>query len=137
MITRRNFLLTSGAVVLTGCQTPGSVNLQGPLPSPDAGKGLIVFYRPASAAGAAIRFNINHSDGYVGQLTSGAVLFRQVNPGPQTFWSQVISQDAITINVSAGQTYFVRGDVLLGVYAGRPKFTQVSPEQGRREMGLA
>lgn len=70
----------------------------------------------------------------MGQLTSGAVLQKVVNPGTNTFWAQAISQDAITIQAQAGQTYFVRGDVRVGIYAGRPQFTQVSAAQAQKEM---
>ena len=38
----------------------------------------------------------------------------------------MISQDAITLNVEAGKTYYVKGEMLMGVSAGRPKFTQMS-----------
>ena len=132
---RRRFLLALAALTsLTACMEAGSVMQTSSSYAAPAGKALIVFYRPAAFAGGAIRFNVQHTDGPVGQLTSGAVLQKVVNPGSNTFWSQVISQDAITIEAQAGQTYYVRGDVRIGLYAGRPKFTQVSEAQARQEM---
>jgi len=53
---------------------------------------------------------------------SGTFLYVYLKPGEHKFWSQVISQDSITINVQAGKKYYVKGDVLMGAFAGRPRF---------------
>lgn len=133
---RRTFLIAGASfAVLAGCMENGTVMQTSSQLAPQDGQALVVFYRPASFAGGAIRFNVQHSDGPVGQLTSGAVLQKQVDPGTNTLWAQAISQDAITIQAEVGRTYYVRGDVRMGIYAGRPKFTQVSESQARQEMG--
>ena len=132
---RRHFLLAIASITsLTACIEAGSVMQTGSSFEAPAGKALVVFYRPAAFSGGAIRFNVQHTDGPVGQLSSGAVLQKVVNPGSNTFWSQVISQDAVTIDAQAGRIYYVRGDVQMGLYAGRPKFTKVSEAQARQEM---
>ena len=97
------------------------------IPVPDSGKGLVVFYRIDSFKGKAIRFEINHAEGSVGQLLSGTYLYRNLAPGKHTFWSQAISQDSITVSVEAGKTYYVKGEVKMGAFAGRPKFS-LAPE---------
>lgn len=57
-----------------------------------------------------------------------------VSPGQHTLWSQVISQDAVTLDVEAGKTYYVKGDVRMGVYAGRPKFTRMPDDQAQSDL---
>jgi hypothetical protein len=104
-------------------------------PQLEAGKGMVVFYRSSKFAGGAVRFNLNHAEGSIGQLLSGTWLYKSVDPGSHTFWSQAISQDSITITVEAGETYYVRGEVKMGVFVGRPRFTQVSEQEGLK--GLA
>jgi hypothetical protein len=99
------------------------------IPQVEAGKGLVVFYRMNKFAGGAIRFNLNHASGTLGQLLRGTYLYKSVNPGEHAFWSQAISQDSITIVVEAGKTYYVEGVVKMGLYAGRPTFNQVSKER--------
>ena len=99
------------------------------IPQVEAGKGLVVFYRTDKFAGGAIRFNLNHASGTLGQLLRGTYLYKSLDPGEHTFWSQVISQDSITIVVKAGKTYYVEGVVNMGLLAGRPNFNQVSKEQ--------
>jgi hypothetical protein len=96
------------------------------LPEVEPDKGLVIFYRMSSFKGGAIRFNLNHSEGSIGQLLSGTYLYKHFDPGEHTFWSQAISQDSITLKIEAGKKYYVRGDVMMGLFAGRPKFTQVS-----------
>ncbi len=102
--------------------------------TPPSGKALVVFYRPSKFSGGAIRFNIQHTDGPVGQLAGGTVIQKVVNPGANTFWAQAVSGDRITIQAEAGKTYYVRGEVRGGIAAGRPKFTQVPESQARGEM---
>jgi hypothetical protein len=104
------------------------------IPEADPEKGLVVFYRPKKMGGSAIRFNVNHSEGSLGVLNNGAVLYRYFEPGQHQFWSQVISQDSIMINVEAAKVYFVKGEVKMGVVAGRPKFRQVDQATGRAEV---
>lgn len=100
----------------------------------DPEEGLVVFYRPKRMGGSAIRFNVNHSEGSLGVLNNGAVLYRYFEPGQHQFWSQVISQDSIMINVEAAKVYFVKGEAKMGVVAGRPKFGQVDQATGRAEV---
>ena len=46
------------------------------LPEIEPDKGLVVFYRMSSFKGGAIRFNLNHSEGNIGQLLSGTYLYK-------------------------------------------------------------
>ena len=104
------------------------------VPQADSDKALVVFYRVKSFKGGAIRFNVQYSEGLIGTLGSGTYLYKQLEPGQYQFWSQVISQDSITLNVEAGKTYYVKGEAQLGVFAGRPKFTQVPESQAKADL---
>jgi hypothetical protein len=104
------------------------------LPQLESGKGLVVFYRLGELGGAAIRFNLNHTEGFMGQLLNDTWLYKSVEPGTHTFWAQVISRDSITIEVEPGKTYYVKGVVRMGLRAGRPTFIQVSDEEGLRDL---
>jgi hypothetical protein len=104
------------------------------IPQADPDKGLVIFYRVKVFKGGAVRFNVQHSDGVIGTLTNGSVLHTYLEPGQHTFWSQVISQDSITLNVEAGKIYYVEGKTQLGIYAGRPKFTQVSESKAQADL---
>ncbi|MGD8346849.1 MAG: DUF2846 domain-containing protein [Lysobacterales bacterium] len=109
-----------------------SISAEIPEANPD--KGLVVFYRVKNFKGGAVRFNVQGSDGVIGTLTNGSVLHTYLEPGQHTFWSQVISQDSITLTVEAGKIYYVKGETQLGIYAGRPKFTQVSESNAQKDL---
>jgi hypothetical protein len=104
------------------------------VPEIQADKGLVVFYRPKKMTGGAIRFSVNHAQGSLGTLNNGTMVFGFFEPGQSQFWSQVISQDGITVTIEPGRVYFVRADVQMGILAGRPKFTIVDEETGRTEI---
>jgi hypothetical protein len=46
----------------------------------------------------------------------------------------VISEDSITLTVEAGKVYYVKGETKMGLYAGRPRFTQVSETEAQAAM---
>ena len=108
------------------------------VPEAKPDQGLVVFYRKNLFAGKAIRFNINHPEGQLGQLLAGTMLYKYVKPGDNTFTVQSLSaidsQDSVTIKAEAGKTYFVRGEVRAGWPAGRTKFVQVSESVAKAEI---
>lgn len=128
----RYFLLACFLIIITFISTPLSSAAQIPQADPD--KGLVVFYRLKSFKGGAIRFNVQHAEGVVGTLGSGTFLYKYFEPGQHQFWSQVISQDSISLTIEAGKIYYVKGETQMGVYAGRPKFTLVSDSQGKADL---
>jgi len=135
-IKRLNFflILLSLVIALSTFSTPA---LTANLPEVKADQGLIVFYRMSRMTGKAVRFNVRHADKLIGQLLSGTVLYKHLDPGEHTFWVQGISvdgQDFITINIEAGKAYYVNGKVLMGWPAGRPKFTQMSDSKALADL---
>lgn len=129
----RAFTAALVVTILASTGWSGSANAT-TVPAVQPDKGLVIFYRPKKTAGSAIRFNVNHPQGSMGSLNNGTMLYQYFEPGVLQFWSQVISQDGITLNIEAGKTYFVRGDVQMGVFAGRPKFTPVDEARGRTDV---
>jgi hypothetical protein len=132
MVERGPYRLMVPFVLVMSLLTARALPAQ--IPAADPERGLVVFYRMSSFKGKAIRFPVQDAEGSIGFLLSGGYLYKFVPPGEHTFWSQVISQDAITLNVDAGKTYYVKGDVLMGVYAGRPKFTRVSDDKAQSDL---
>jgi len=120
------YVYVSLVAFLVGINFYPTFTIAANVPEAKSDKGLVIFYRLSGFKGKAIRFNINHAEGSLGQLLSGTYLYKYVEPGQHKFWSQAISQDSITINVEAGKKYYVKGEVGMGVFAGRPQFTQMS-----------
>lgn len=103
-------------------------------PKVEDGKGLVVFYRAKKFSGSAIKFTVKDSRGEYGQLKSGTIISVPVETGSNTFWSQVISSDSITIEVEEGKIYYVKGTVKMGAIAGRPKFNLVDESKALKEI---
>jgi len=101
------------------------------------GSGTIIFYRPDSAKGRAIRFNIDQAGKPIGQLLSGTKIELSLPAGTHEFSVRAPSvdgRDAVSINVEPGGTYFVKGTVLWGWPAGRPKFTVMTEATAASEL---
>lgn len=106
------------------------------IPEPEEGKGLVVFYRQKKFSGGAIKFSVKDSDKNYGQLTNGSTIYVNVIPGEHTFFSQVISSDAINVTVEEGKLYYVKATVRTGALAGRPKFEQVSEKKAIKDLKI-
>ena len=101
------------------------------VPEAKADKALVVFYRIKSMKGGAISFNVKHGEAAIGTLASGTMFYRYVDPGQHTFWSQVISQDSVTIDAEAGKTYYIEGVSRIGLVVSRPQLIRVEESQAR------
>ena len=101
-------------------------------------KGQVVFYRPSRAKGAAIRFQIEDSSKVsIGALSNGAIIRIDLEPGSHTFMVRAPSvdgSDSITLNVEAGKVYYVKGEILWGWPAGRPKFSRMSDAEAQADL---
>ena len=109
------------------------------LPESKSDKGLVVFYRSKSVRGAAIRFQVMESGGILsGTLTSGSMFYKYYGPGQITFDAStpsIAGSDLISLDIIAGETYFLRGEILLGWPAGRPRFSQEQESKALQEIG--
>jgi hypothetical protein len=109
------------------------------LPEAKPDKGLVVFYRLKRAKGAAIRFQITESGGVsTGTLTNGSMFYKYYQPGQKIFdvsTPSVAGSDLITLDIVAGKTYFLRGEILWGWPAGRPKFSQEQESRALQDVG--
>ena len=126
--------LISMIMALSAFSTPA---FTASLPTAKPNQGLVVFYRMSAFAGKAVRFNVNHAEGTLGQLLSGTYLYKHLDPGVHNFFVQGVSldgQDSITVNVEAGKTYYIKGEVLMGWPAGRPKFRQMSESEALADL---
>jgi hypothetical protein len=123
--------LLLGLIVALGIGiVPGSIALAA---EAGPGEGLVVFNRKSSMKGKAIRFNIEQDGRPIGQLLSGTTIEVLLAPGSYNFTVQAPSldgQDFLTINVEAGWTYNVKGEILWGWPTGRPKFQLASSSPG-------
>jgi len=97
---------------------------------PGPGKALIYFYRPRRMMGMAVGFDVREGDRKLGGLPNGSYFVYHVIPGTHTFSAATEVTKTVTINVRAGQTYYIEGTLGMGAFVGRPELTIVSEQQG-------
>jgi len=88
--------------------------------TPSEGKALVVFFRPSKFAGGAVSFIVRENDSELGKLRSGNYFIAQVEPGAHTYTVHSEAKDVTTVEVEAGETYFMTGSITMGFMAGRP-----------------
>lgn len=83
----------------------------------------VVFFRPSKFVGAAIGFKVRENGVELGKLRNGKYFMLKVAPGTHQYEVHSETKDTLTLEVEAGQTYYVQGVLGMGVVAGRPNLT--------------
>ena len=92
----------------------------GKLAPPAAGMGQVVFFRPGRLMGAALSFTVHEGQTGVGKLGNGSYFVVEAAPGEHTFTIQSEAKDSLTLEVEAGETYYVEQTIGMGIMMGRP-----------------
>ncbi|WP_457096920.1 DUF2846 domain-containing protein [Lysobacter sp. P5_B9] len=91
--------------------------------APEANRAKIVFFRPSKLAGAAIGFKVREGETELGKLRSGKYFVANVEPGTHQYTVHSEAKDVLTMEVEAGETYYVQGTITMGFMAGRPNLS--------------
>ncbi|BDU17989.1 DUF2846 domain-containing protein [Lysobacter auxotrophicus] len=88
-----------------------------------ADKAQIVFFRESKFVGGAIGFKVREGDTELGKLRSGKYFVANVEPGKHEYNVHGETKDVLTMEVEAGETYYVLGSLGMGIVAGRPNLS--------------
>lgn len=102
---------------------PAPAASSGLVGAPPEGKGQIVFFRPSKFVGSAIGFKVREGTTELGKLRSGKYFVAPVEPGTHEYTVHSETKDVLTLEVEAGETYYVQGTITMGVLAGRPNLS--------------
>ncbi|WP_396615826.1 DUF2846 domain-containing protein [Lysobacter soli] len=91
-------------------------------PAP-ADKAQIVFFREPKFVGAAIGFKVREGENELGKLRSGKYFVANVEPGKHEYNMHGETKDVLTLEVEAGETYYVQASIGMGIVAGRPNLS--------------
>jgi hypothetical protein len=97
---------------------------------PQKGKGLVIFYREGKLQGWAVGYNIRDGEREIGGLPNGSYFVYHATPGNHTFAASTERTSQRTVDVVPGKTYYLRGEVEMGLWVGRPHLTIVDPAEG-------
>lgn len=90
------------------------------VPTPPAGMGQIVFFRPGSMVGMALGCNVRENGVMVGPLANGKYFVAPMTPGKHTFTTKSEATDTLNLEVEEGETQYVKCKIGAGIVAGRP-----------------
>jgi hypothetical protein len=85
--------------------------------------GQIVFFRPSRMVGMALSFVVREDARELGQLANGKYFVVTVTPGSHSYAVHSEATDRLTLEVEAGETYFVQQTIQMGFVAGRPNLS--------------
>lgn len=124
---------TSATAVAGADIVPGKVT------APAPGKGVIVFYRESTFVAGAYPLDIRTGEGFATRLATlydGQYLTLEVDPGSYLYSSRRNGSDPLTIEIAAGQAYFVKG-VALGLGAVPPTIITTSSQENFTKISAA
>ena len=115
---------TAAAAPSAGTPAPGTPTAA-PSPSadirpPPAGAATVVFYRPWKFVGGGVGFIVREGTAELGKLRAGKYFVLQVAPGKHTYTVHSEATDNLTIDADAGETYYIEGEIGVGVLVGHP-----------------
>ncbi|MCC2637083.1 MAG: hypothetical protein K0Q68_802 [Moraxellaceae bacterium] len=90
---------------------------------PAAGKGQIVFFRPKKLMGAVFGFKVREEKQELGVMHNGTYFVLDAEPGKHSYVVHSEAKDVLTLEVEAGEVYYVQGTINMGFMAGRPNLS--------------
>ena len=90
---------------------------------PPPGKALVVFYRRWSYSAAAVSYIVREGQVELGLLSVGSYFVVPVDPGLHTFTVHAERHSDMQLLAEAGEIYYVRFDLDIGVVLYQPDLT--------------
>jgi hypothetical protein len=112
----------AAAVAVEAAAAP-AVTQSGLITPPPEGKGQVVFFREKKFAGAGVRYKVREGESELGKLSSGVFFVHVTEPGTHEYTVHSEAKDVLTLKVEPGETYYVQGDITMGVLMGRPNLS--------------
>jgi len=120
-------------LLLLGCATTSGQRF-GPETTIPTDKALIYVYRDSGFVGGAVAYTVRANGVDVAKLAAGGYFPYYATPGEVEFSAQTEAKTSVTIDAKAGQTYYIKGTIGVGVFVGHPHLVVVPNEVGAREI---
>jgi len=129
----RAFILAASVLAISGCAATLGPQFEAVTAVP-SGKALVYIYRTPKFAGGGVSYEIHHGDKIITRLSSGGYYPYITDPGEVEIWAKTESRASVTLNLKAGETKYVKGEVGMGFFVGRPKLQVVDNATGAEEI---
>ena len=97
-----------------------------PVITPDDQSAVVYFMREWAFGGGGVSYFIHEDMQKIGLLKAGSYFIHRAIPGKHTYSAETEARSSVTLDVKAGQTYYVEGGIGMGFWAGRPQLTEVT-----------
>ena len=128
-----NYLFLSSFLLLTGCITSLGPAYSKVDKIPD-NTGLVYLYRPSAFFAGGLSYNVKTGETVITTLKNGGYYPYFSDPGEKEFWAKTEAKSSVTLDVKAGQTYYIKGEVGVGILIARPHLMVVDPEIAEKEI---
>jgi hypothetical protein len=125
-------MLSYGVGGTAGCATLGSTYT--PVSNAPKDKATVYVYRQSAFGGGAVSYTIAANGVDVASLPSGGYFVYYATPGETEFSAKTEAKTSVTVDAKAGQTYYVKGTVGMGVFVGHPHLLQVTNDVRSQEI---
>jgi hypothetical protein len=96
------------------------------LAAPPAGKGQIVFFRKPRFSLIPFNWHVHEGASTICPMEAGAYCVAAVEPGTHTYEVYTEAKSVLTLEVDAGETYYVIGGISMGLIVNHPT---IAPSQ--------
>jgi hypothetical protein len=127
-----NYVFLSSFLLITGCASLGPVYSK--VDKIPDNSGLVYFYRPSAYLGGGMSYDVKTGETVITTLPNGGYYPYFSAPGEKEFWAQTESKSSVTLDVKAGKTYYIKGEIGVGFLVGRPHLMVVAPEIAEKEI---
>jgi hypothetical protein len=104
----------------------------GAAPTEKSDFALLVCYREKRFLGAALNTSVYVDDEEIADLDNGCYVIVKVKPGEHKLYADE-KDDAFTVKVEAGKTYFYRMELAMGLWKGHGRLKEVDVGEGEKE----
>jgi hypothetical protein len=122
-------------ILLVSCASPRGLD-EPPLQIPPLkpGLGRVYFTRPADLPGYALQPEIRMNNEVVGRSVPGGFTFVDRPPGKYAVTTATEVENAVTFQLAAGETKYIKTTVSAGILVGHVTPTLEFPEQGQSDI---
>jgi len=116
-------------LVFAGCSASGRAFEPVAVKSDES---VVYVFRPThSYAGSFVSLPVKVDGDNIGGLRNNGYVYRRLTPGPHIVSSSTEVKAEVPFSAEGGKAYFIKAEVEMGYFVGRPNLTMVPEEQGK------
>lgn len=97
-------------------------------------RALVYIYRSKTLMGSAVTYDVRVGNTEIVTVKPGGYYPYFAAPGETEFWARTETRAAATENLRAGQTYYLKAGLGIGLFVGHPKLQFVPEGVGQQEI---